>query len=45
MLLLIDLLFYFITKARVFYWIAFVMIITYLSLIAFSIGTLISIFS
>lgn len=38
MLLLIDLLLYYITKARVFYWIAVVMIIGYLSSLAFIIG-------
>ena len=44
MLLLIDLLFYYFTKCRIFYWIAVVMIICYLSAIAFSIGTLIGIY-
>lgn len=38
MLLLIDLLLYFITKCRLFYWIAVVMIIGYLSALAFVIG-------
>ena len=44
MLLLIDLLCYYFTKWRIFYWIAAIMIICYLSVIAFSIGTLIGIY-
>ena len=44
MLLLIDLLLYYFTKCRIFYWIAAIMIICYLSAIAFSIGTLIGAF-
>ena len=44
MILLIDLLCYYFTKWRIFYWIAVVMIIGYLSAIAFSIGTLIGIY-
>ena len=38
MLLLIDLLFYYFTKCRIFYWIAVVMIISYLAILAFVIG-------
>ena len=44
MLLLIDLLFYYFTKCRIFYWIAVIMVICYLSGIAFLIGTLIGIY-
>ena len=38
MLLLIDLLCYYFTKWRIFYWIAVVMIISYLAILAFVIG-------
>ena len=38
MLLLIDLLCYYFTKWRVFYWIAVVWIISYLAILAFLIG-------
>lgn len=42
MLLLIDLLLYYITKWKIFYWIAVIMIIVWLSAGAFTIGMLIS---
>ena len=38
LLLLIDLLCYYFTKWRIFYWIAVVMIISYLAILAFVIG-------
>ena len=38
MILLIDLLCYYFTKWRIFYWIAVVMIISYLAILAFVIG-------
>lgn len=41
MLLLIDLLLYFITKWRIFYWIACILIIGWLAGLAFTIGTII----
>ena len=45
MLLLIDLLLYYFTKCRIFYWIAVVMIIGYLATLAFVIGMYIPLFS
>ena len=45
MLLLIDLLLYYFTKCRIFYWIAVVMIISYLAILAFVIGMYIPLFS
>ena len=44
MLLLIDLLCYYFTKWRIFYWIAVVMIISYLSVLAFVIGMYIGVY-
>ena len=38
MILLIDLLCYYFTKWRIFYWIAVVMVISYLAILAFLIG-------
>lgn len=38
MLLLIDLLLYYITDWKIFYWLAYIMIISYLSALAFVIG-------
>ena len=45
MLLLIDLLFYYFTKWRIFYWIAVVLIIGYLAALAFVIGMYIPLIS
>ena len=45
MLLLIDLLFYYFTKCRIFYWIAVVMVIGYLATLAFVIGMYIPLIS
>ena len=44
-LLLIDLLCYYFTKWRIFYWIAVVMIISYLAALAFAIGMSIQLIS
>ena len=44
MILLIDLLLYYFTKWRIFYWIAVVMVIGYLATLAFVIGMYIPIF-
>ena len=44
MLLLIDLLCYYFTKWRIFYWIAVVMIISYLAALAFAIGMYIGVY-
>ena len=44
MLLLIDLLCYYFTKWRIFYWIAVVMIISYLAILAFVIGMYIGVY-
>ena len=44
MLLLIDLLCYYFTKWRIFYWIAVVMIITDLAILAFAIGMYIGVY-
>lgn len=41
LLILIDLVLYLITKWRIFYWIACILIIGWLSAIAFAIGTMI----
>ena len=45
LLLLIDLLCYYFTKWRIFYWIAVVMIIGYLAILAFAIGMYIPLIS
>ena len=45
MLLLIDLLLYYFTKWRIFYWIAVVLIIGYLATLAFVIGMYIPLIS
>ena len=45
MLLLIDLLLYYFTKWRIFYWIAVVMVISYLAVLAFVIGMYIPLIS
>ena len=44
MLLLIDLFCYYFTKWRIFYWIAVVMIISYLAILAFVIGMYIGVY-
>ena len=44
MFLLIDLLLYYLTKWRIFYWIAVVMIIGYLAILAFVIGMYIGVY-
>ena len=44
MLLLIDLLCYYFTKWRIFYWIAVVWIIAYLAILAFVIGMYIGVY-
>ena len=44
LLLLIDLLCYYFTKWRIFYWIAVVMIISYLAILAFGIGMYIGVY-
>ena len=44
MLLLFDLLLYYFTKCRIFYWIAVVMIISYLAILAFVIGMYIGVY-
>ena len=44
MLLLIELLCYYFTKWRIFYWIAVVMIISYLAILAFVIGMYIGVY-
>ena len=44
MFLLIDLLCYYFTKWRIFYWIAVVMIISYLAILAFVIGMYIGVY-
>ena len=43
-LLLIDLLCYYFTKWRIFYWIAVVLIISYLAALAFAIGMYIGVY-
>ena len=45
MILLIDLLLYYFTKCRIFYWIAVVMVIGYLATVAFVIGMYIPLIS
>ena len=45
LLLLIDLLCYYFTKWRIFYWIAVVMVIVYLAILAFVIGMYIPLIS
>ena len=45
MLLLIDLLLYYFTKCRIFYWISVVMVIGYLAILAFVIGMYIPLIS
>ena len=44
MILLIDLLLYYFTKCRIFYWIAVVMVIGYLATLAFVIGMYIGVY-
>ena len=45
MILLIDLLLYYFTKCRIFYWIAVVMVIGYLAILSFVIGMFIPLIS
>ena len=44
MILLIDLLCYYFTKWRIFYWIAVVMVVGYLAILAFAIGMYIGVY-